>query len=75
MLAAVVEFERDLIRERTRLGLAKARRDGVRLGRSPKVKLPPRARVLALRKRGRSWRQVSQALACNLWAAPKIAAG
>jgi DNA invertase Pin-like site-specific DNA recombinase len=33
MLAAVTEFERDLIRERTRLGLAKARAEGKHLGR------------------------------------------
>lgn len=36
VLAAVAEFERDLIRDRTRLGLAAARRRGVRLGRRPK---------------------------------------
>lgn len=35
MLAAVAEFERDLIRERTILGLRKARAAGRRLGRPP----------------------------------------
>ena len=33
VLASVAEFERDLIRERTRLGLRKARADGKRIGR------------------------------------------
>jgi putative DNA-invertase from lambdoid prophage Rac len=33
VLGAVAEFERDLIRDRTRVGLAAARRKGVRLGR------------------------------------------
>ena len=35
MLAVFAEFERDLIRERVRRGLARARRDGTRLGRPP----------------------------------------
>lgn len=52
-LIAAAEFEREMISERTILGLADARRRGVRLG-------PPRrkvdlARVLELRGAGRSW--------------------
>ena len=39
VLASVAEFERDLIRERTRLGLRKARADGKRIGR-PAVLAP-----------------------------------
>lgn len=35
VLSAVSAFERDLIRERTRLGLARARREGKRLGKAP----------------------------------------
>lgn len=35
MLAVFAEFERDLIRERVRGGLERARRDGKRLGRPP----------------------------------------
>jgi putative DNA-invertase from lambdoid prophage Rac len=35
MLAVFAEFERDLIRERVRGGLERARRDGTRLGRPP----------------------------------------
>jgi putative DNA-invertase from lambdoid prophage Rac len=35
VLAAVAEFERELIRERTRAGIAKARERGTRLGRPP----------------------------------------
>ena len=74
VLAAVAEFELDLLRERSRLGLAKARREGKRLGRPPKVSLPPCARVLALRRLGRSWREVSATLNCKTWAARKVAA-
>jgi hypothetical protein len=35
ILGAVSEFEREIIRERTKLGLAKAKRTGVRLDRPP----------------------------------------
>lgn len=35
VLSAVSAFERDLIRERTRLGLARAKREGKRLGKAP----------------------------------------
>jgi len=37
MLAALAEFERELIVERTRAGMAAAKRAGVRLGRPPKL--------------------------------------
>lgn len=55
MLAAVAEFERDLIRERTRLGMAKARESGKRIGR-PRAAGPRLADVMDLRQQGRSWR-------------------
>ena len=35
ILIAVAEFERDIIRERTKAGLAAARARGIRLGRPP----------------------------------------
>jgi DNA invertase Pin-like site-specific DNA recombinase len=44
MLGAVAEFERDMIRERVRDGLARAKRQGTRLGR-------PRSRISADRAR------------------------
>jgi putative DNA-invertase from lambdoid prophage Rac len=68
VLASVAEFERDLIRERTRLGMAKARASGKRIGR-PRTPRPKRVEVLRLRKLGRSWREVSAALGCSAWAA------
>ncbi len=52
VMGAVAEFERDLIRERTRAGLAAARRKGQRLGR-PRVQVPL-ARARALLAQGRS---------------------
>lgn len=68
MLAAVAEFERDLIRERTRLGMEKAKAAGKRIGR-PRLEGPPRAEVERLRAAGRSWSQVATELGCSTWAA------
>jgi putative DNA-invertase from lambdoid prophage Rac len=72
VLASVAEFERDLIRERTRLGMAKARAAGKRIGR-PRAPRPKRGEVQRLRKLGRSWREVSAALGCSTWAARQVA--
>ena len=60
VLAAMAEFERDLIRERTRAGLAAARRRGRRIGR-PRVHVP-RSRALALLEQGRSVAAVAREL-------------
>ena len=59
MLAAVAEFERDLIRERTQAGMARARAAGRRIGR-PSVALDvPRARELL---KDHSYRQAAKLL-------------
>ena len=62
ILAGVAEFERDLIRERVRSGLAAARARGKRLGRRagqcPSERLAPK--VLALVAAGRSYRLVGR---------------
>jgi len=63
VLGAIAEFERDLIVERTRLGLANARRAGKRLGRPP-VAAPPAAKVAALRAKGKTWEETASALGC-----------
>jgi DNA invertase Pin-like site-specific DNA recombinase len=52
VLATTAEFERDLFRDRTRLGLAAARRRGIRLGRRP-LPSPTPAAVLERRASGR----------------------
>jgi len=60
LVAAMAEFERELIRERTRAGLAAARRRGVRLGR-PRVDIDL-DEVSLLRSKGNSIRQIAKAL-------------
>jgi putative DNA-invertase from lambdoid prophage Rac len=47
MLAAVAEMERDLIIERTQAGLARAKAEGVRLGRPPKTSEDARSAIRA----------------------------
>ncbi|NTY37064.1 hypothetical protein FCJ57_11910, partial [Burkholderia diffusa] len=48
MIAALAEFERSLISERTRAGLASARQRGSRLGRPPALDVVERQHALAL---------------------------
>lgn len=60
LVAAMAEFERELIRERTRAGLAAARRRGVSLGRPP-VEIDV-DEVMLMRSKGMSIRQVAKAL-------------
>lgn len=74
VLSGIAAFERDIISERTRLGMAQARRAGHHLGRPPRVALDPR-RVRALHRGGKTWRQIADALGCTApaarWAAGK----
>lgn len=60
MLAAFAEFERDLNQERTKAGIAQARRQGKRFGRPRRVF--DRDKAAQLRKSGRTWDEISAAL-------------
>lgn len=60
IFATIAEFERELIRERVRSGLAAARARGKRLGR-PRRDVDV-SRVASLREAGRSWRDVGREL-------------
>lgn len=60
IIAAVAEFEREIIRSRVKSGLDAARRRGRRLGR-PKVRVD-RDRALALRREGKSIAVVAKLL-------------
>ena len=60
LLAAFSEFERELIRERTRAGIAAARRRGARIGR-PRVTVD-RDQLDQLVASGASWRQIGAQL-------------
>jgi len=60
IVGAVAQFERDLIAERVRAGIAHARALGKRIGR-PRAEINVE-RVSGLRRQGRSLRQIAQAL-------------
>ena len=64
ILAAVAEFERELIRERVASGVANAKRQGKRLGRPRRVF--DRGRALELRKQGLSFPKIAQELGVGL---------
>jgi len=60
VLAAISEFELDLVRDRIHAGLRRARAQGTKLGR-PRVEVDA-ARVLALRAAGQSIRKIAGTL-------------
>lgn len=60
IMGAVAQFERDLIAERVRAGIAHARARGKRIGRPPAE--IDAAQVVALRKAGKSLRGIAKAL-------------
>ncbi len=74
VLAAVAEFERAVIVERTLDGLAAARRAGKRLGRPLGERAPSRDRVAALRTAGRSWTEIARGLRCTVGSARRALA-
>jgi DNA invertase Pin-like site-specific DNA recombinase len=58
IFASIAEFERELIRDRVRSGLAAARAKGKRIGR-PRVAVDVR-RIESLRRQGRSWAEITR---------------
>lgn len=60
ILAAIAEFERDLIRERVKAGVAEAKRRGKHCGRPKKVFR--RDEAAEMRAAGLSWRKIAAAL-------------
>jgi DNA invertase Pin-like site-specific DNA recombinase len=57
IFASIAEFERELIRDRVRSGLAAAKAKGKRLGRPRVVVDAPR--IVTLRRTGASWAEIS----------------
>lgn len=58
IFASIAEFERELIRDRVRSGLAAAKAKGKRIGR-PKVTVDT-FRIASLRHQGRSWAEITR---------------
>ncbi len=60
ILAGFAEFEREIIRERTRAGLEAARRSGSRLGRPARLTERQRRHVVELQEAGKSLQEIAQ---------------
>ena len=54
VIAAVAEFERDLLIERTQSGLARAKASGKKLGRPQRLSVEQQAQIVAARSGGKS---------------------
>ncbi len=62
VIGCIAEYERSLIIERVRAGIAKAKASGKKLGRPPRVTEFQLVKARGLRAEGRSWRMISQAV-------------
>jgi len=63
VVAAMAEFERDLIKERVRAGIANARSKGRRIGRKPVAF--DHARLASMRSEGHTIRAIAASLGCS----------
>jgi len=63
VVAAMAEFERDLIRERVKAGIANAKAKGRRVGRQPVF--IDRSRLAAMRSEGYTIRAIAYTLGCS----------
>ena len=73
IFASLAEFERELIRDRVRSGLAAAKAKGTRLGRPPIA--VDRSRITTLRAQGASWATISRELGIGEGTARRAAQG
>lgn len=71
ILAAVAEFERELLVERTVSGMAEAKRQGVKLGRKADVPDDLADRIVAARLAGRSYQSIADTLNAEQVATPR----
>ena len=71
VFAGIAEFERELIRERVRSGVANARAKGVRLGRPRRI--ADVSKILALRRAGSRWKEVCRECGVSVSTAKRLA--
>lgn len=74
MMGVFAEFERSIIQERVKAGLARAKADGAKLGR-PTVGSDVEARIRALRAEGMGIVKVAKTLGVGVSAVQRVAAG
>ncbi len=66
VFSSFAEFEREMIRERIKLGVERARKEGKKLGRPSSVTESTRAAIVELYKKGMSPKKISQTLKCGV---------
>lgn len=66
LLAAIAEFERELIRERTGEGRKRAMANGVKFGRKPKLSAYQRAEALKRRAAGETLAEIARSYAVDI---------
>jgi DNA invertase Pin-like site-specific DNA recombinase len=66
VMGSFAEYERELIRERIKLGVERARKEGKKLGRPSSVTDSTRAAIVELYKKGMSPKKISQTLRCGV---------
>ena len=76
ILGAVAEFERELLRERVKAGMAQARRTGKHVGRPALKKFEPIEieRIRELRSKGTSVRKLAKDFATTQWMVARVTA-
>jgi DNA invertase Pin-like site-specific DNA recombinase len=74
IFASIAEFERELIRDRVKSGLAAAKRRGVRLGRKWNVE-PEVAQIRAMRQAGKTFAEICSETGVSKGSAFRAAAG
>lgn len=66
LLAAIAEFERELIRERTGEGRKRAMANGVKFGRKPKLSPYQRAEAIKRRAAGETLKSIARSYAVDI---------
>ena len=74
ILAAVAQWERNLIGERVRSGIARARKEGTRFGRPPlkTLTLKEIQTLRRLRKQGKTFRALAAEFGTSVWNAHRL---
>jgi DNA invertase Pin-like site-specific DNA recombinase len=65
MMTQIAEFERELIRERVRAGMADAKKRGVHTGRKHTLRAHQRAEAARLHSEGQSLGKIAALLGCG----------
>src|SRR6516165_9597059 len=75
LLAAIAEFERDLIRERTGAGRERAKAQGIKFGRKPKLSDYQRKEAIKRRAAGETLAEIAKSYAVDISMISRLAPG